>query len=86
MIGAATPMVAAPGSRPIAKVDTPINSRVEIRVFLRPMRSPKWPNSTAPTGLAMNATANVANDATVPAVDPSAGKKIVGNTSAAAVP
>jgi hypothetical protein len=40
----------------------------------------------APTGLATKATANVANDATVPAVEPRAGKNTLGKTSAAAVP
>jgi hypothetical protein len=34
----------------------------------------------------MNTTAKVANEATVPAVEPSAGKNTFGNTSAAAVP
>lgn len=78
MIGAATPIVAAPGSKPIRSVEIPISNRVEISVFLRPMRSPKCPNNIAPTGRAMKATAKVANDATVPAVAPSAGKKTVG--------
>jgi hypothetical protein len=40
----------------------------------------------APKGRAKNATAKVANDATVPAAAPSAGKKTVGKTKAAAVP
>ncbi len=41
----------------------------------------------APTGLATNATAKVAKEATVPAVEPSAGKNTLGgNTRAAAVP
>ena len=79
-------MVAAPGSSPIRTVATPISSSVEISVRLRPIRSPKWPNTTAPTGRAKNATANVANEATVPAVAPSAGKNTFGKTSAAAVP
>ena len=34
----------------------------------------------------MNATAKVANEATVPEVAPSVGKKTFGNTNAAAVP
>lgn len=79
-------MVSAPGRRPMSRVEIPISSSVEISVFLRPMRSPKCPNSIAPTGRAMKATAKVAKEATVPAVDPSAGKKTVGKTSAAAVP
>ncbi len=40
MIGAATPMVSAPGSNPMRSVEMPISSSVETRVFLRPMRSP----------------------------------------------
>ncbi|KAG1388768.1 hypothetical protein G6F59_015820 [Rhizopus arrhizus] len=37
-------------------------SSAATRVALRPMRSPKWPNTAEPTGRAMNATAKVAND------------------------
>jgi hypothetical protein len=86
MIGAATPIVAALGNRPTATVDAPIDVSVRISVRLRPSRSPRCPKSTAPSGRARNATANVAMAATVPAAAPSAGKKTFPNTSAAAVP
>ena len=36
--------------RPIAKVETPISSRVRTSIFLRPTVSPKWPMMTAPIG------------------------------------
>ena len=85
-IGAATPMVAAPGSRPTATVEPPISSSVAINVALRPSRSPRWPNNAEPSGRARKATAKVAMAATVPAAGPSAGKKTVPKTNAAAVP
>ena len=50
---------------PISTVDTPIVSSAATSVVLRPTRSPKWPNTTEPIGRAMNAIANVANDASV---------------------
>ena len=86
MIGAATPIVAALGSRPTAIVDAPMSVKVTINVRLRPSRSPRCPKRTAPSGRARNATANVAMAATVPAAAPRAGKKTFPNTSAAAVP
>ncbi len=86
MMGAATPMESALGSSPIATVATPIRSRVLTSVLLRPRRSPKWPNRMAPSGRAPKATAKVANDAMLAALSPSAGKKTLGKTSAAAVP
>ncbi len=58
--GAATPMVAVPGSRPISALDTPIMTRVMIRVALRALRpilSPQWPKRAAPIGLATKPTA-----------------------------
>jgi hypothetical protein len=85
-IGAITPICAAVGISPISSVARPISSSVMIRVFLRPTRSPKCPNSTLPKGRATKATPSVANVATVPPAAPSAGKNTVGNTSAAAKP
>ena len=61
-------------------------SSVVVKVRLRPIRSPKCPNTTPPTGRAKNATANVENEATRPAVAPRPGKNNVGKTRAAAVP
>ena len=40
------------GRRPIAKVETPISTRVNISTFCRPIRSPKWPRMIAPIGRA----------------------------------
>ena len=53
---------------------------------LRPSRSPMWPMKNDPTGRATYATPNVAKAATVAADSLPSGKKIFGNTSAAAVP
>ena len=54
--------------------------------FLRPSRSPMWPMRKDPIGRATYATPKVANAATVAAESLPSGKKIFGNTSAAAVP
>src|SRR5438874_7983290 len=35
---------------PTTKVAAPISSRVSIKVNLRPIRSPRWPNTIAPNG------------------------------------
>ena len=55
-------------------------------VDLRPMRSPKWPNRTDPTGRARKAIPKVRK--ALSACDPGAdwGKKVWPITSAAAVP
>lgn len=45
----------------------PIVSSAATSVALRPMRSPKWPNTAEPTGRAKNAIANVASDCRVAA-------------------
>ena len=72
--------------KPISTVAMPIMSSVVMRVFFRPIRSPKWPKMMAPTGRAKKATAKVPKEATVPAAVPSAGKNTTGKTRAAAVP
>ena len=72
--GAATPMVAAPGTRPTATVDRPMMSSVVVRVALRPSRSPKWPKNAAPAGRDRKAAAKVAIDATAAIVGPGAGR------------
>ncbi len=38
------------GSRPTAKVDNPINRMVTRKVYLRPIMSPRRPNTSAPKG------------------------------------
>jgi hypothetical protein len=85
-IGAATPMLANDGTQPIATVDKPMTSNDAISMRLRPRRSPKWPNRIAPSGRAMNPTANVARDSRTPAVAENDGKNSLPNTNAAAVP
>jgi hypothetical protein len=60
-------------------------SNAATSVALRPMRSPKWPKTAEPTGLAMNATANVASDCSMAAWSLLSGKNRCGNTSTAAV-
>jgi len=79
------PTAAYVGRQPIAKVDTPIKTSVNINTLRLPMRSPKWPRTKAPTGRATYATPNVANDSTCDASSPD-GKKTFGKISAAAVP
>ncbi|MNY73029.1 hypothetical protein D3C86_2117080 [compost metagenome] len=54
-------------------------------VALRPMRSPKWPNTAEPTGRAKKAMAKVASDCKVAAAASPAGKNSLGKTSTAAV-
>ena len=46
----------------------------------------RWTKIALPSGRAAKPTANVAKDASVPAVGSASGKKTSGNTSAAAVP
>ena len=55
-------------------------------IFLRPTRSPKWPNTTPPTGRARNPTPRVAKDSSAPMSGLVLGKNSLGKTSAAAVP
>jgi hypothetical protein len=73
------------GSTPMVTVEIPIVSRAATSVVLRPTRSPKCPNTAEPTGLARNAIANVASDASVADAGSDAGKNSRGNTITAAV-
>ena len=79
------PMVSYVGSRPMATVEIPIVSSEATSVTLRPMRSPKCPNSAEPIGRATNAIAKVARDCSVAAVGSPCGKKMCGKTMTAAV-
>src|SRR5256886_12960951 len=81
--GAARPIVAYVGSTPMITVDSPIVSSAATSVVLRPTRSPKWPKSAEPIGLATNAIANVANDASSAVAGSDRGKNSRGNTSTA---
>ena len=54
-------------------------------VALRPIRSPKCPNTIEPIGRAKNARAKVASDCSVAAAGSDAGKNCCGKTSTAAV-
>ena len=68
-------------------VARPIIIMAVTRARLRPSLSPKWPNSTPPTGLAMKPTAKVEKAATcATAGGRLEAKNSFGNTSAAAVP
>ena len=64
----------------------PIPNRVRNSTFLRPIVSPRWPITNEPIGRATYATPKVASEAIVAAAALPAGKKILGKTSAAAVP
>lgn len=52
------PIVEAPGRQPMRKVAPVIRRIDQARVFVRPKRSPQWPQKKAPTGLIRKATAN----------------------------
>lgn len=84
--GAAAPITPELGTRPTHTVDTPMISSVATRVFLRPSRSPKYPNTAAPRGRDRKAVANVPIEAIVAPEGLRCGKNTIGNTSAAAVP
>ena len=59
--GAMMPQVAKPGSTPMKNVPTPISVIVTRNVYLRPIRSPKWPKINAPNGRTANPAANVSS-------------------------
>jgi hypothetical protein len=69
----------------MSTVEVPMVSSAVTSVALRPMRSPKCPNSADPMGRAKNARANVAKDCKVAVAGSSFGKNSVGKTSTAAV-
>jgi hypothetical protein len=73
------------GSSPIVTVEIPIVSSAATSVALRPIRSPKCPNTAEPTGLATNAMAKVASEASVADEGSEEGKNCDGKTSTAAV-
>ena len=85
MIGAAMPIAAYPGMKPTSSVEMPISSKEATSVDLRPMRSPKCPKATAPTGRATKAMPKLISANSVCAAADSAGKNSGPNTSAAAV-
>ena len=55
-------------------------------IFLRPTRSPKWPNTMPPMGRARKPTPRVAKESSAPMSGLVFGKNNLGKTSAAAVP
>ena len=79
------PIAAYEGSTPMAKVESPIVDSASTKVFLRPMRSPKWPKRAEPIGRARNAMPKVASDASVEEAGSDLGKNSFGKTSTAAV-
>jgi hypothetical protein len=66
-------------------VEMPMVSRAATSVVLRPIRSPKWPNTTAPSGRAKNAIEKVAKEASSAVVGSLLGKNSAGKTRTAAV-
>ena len=62
-IGAQMPIRSYDGSSPISAVPRPMISRVSSSICLRPIRSPKWPKISPPTGRARKPTAKVPNAA-----------------------
>ena len=85
-IGAHTPIESYDGSSPISAVPTPMISSVSSSIFLRPMRSPKWPKIRPPTGRARKPTAKVPNAANCAAGPSRPLKKSLSKTRPAAVP
>ena len=69
----------------MATVEPPISMSEATRVDLRPTRSPKWPNTAAPRGRAMKATARVASADSCWLAGEMLGKNIGPNTREAAV-
>jgi hypothetical protein len=64
---------------------TPIRVMLRMSIFLRPIRSPKWPNTMPPSGRAKYPVASVPKLATVPTSGSRFEKKILLNTIAEAV-
>ena len=59
--GASTPIEAYVGSSPIRKVDSPMIVRVTRKAYLRPIRSPMRPKTSAPNGRTMKPVAKSAH-------------------------
>ena len=58
MIGARIPIDAYVGSNPMRNVDRPMTVSVTRKAYLRPMRSPIRPKTSAPNGRTRNPVAN----------------------------
>ena len=65
MIGAAMPMVSEVGRMPTAKVAAPMITMVTRKVYLRPTRSPRRPNTRAPKGRTRKPAANASSAKTL---------------------
>jgi hypothetical protein len=74
-IGAARPMVAAPGRTPMKNEGNAIASTDQISACLRPKRSPTQPNSAPPIGRITKPAAKVPSAASSEAVGSPLGKK-----------
>ncbi len=75
--GANTPIWSYVGSSPIMRVETPIRMTAAASVVLRPILSPKDPNTMAPRGRMKKATAKTANVASREVTRFSEGKNCV---------
>ena len=84
MIGAAIPMLAAPGMKPTPAVAMPISVTVTRKVYLRPSLSPRKPNSTAPRGRKPKPTAKPAHTSSSSSVSLPLGKKALPISAASA--
>lgn len=78
------PIVAVVGSRPMRNVADVTRVRQTTNAGLRPMRSPRCPKTSPPSGLAMKPAQNVLNAKSVPTSGEASGKKSFPNTRAAA--
>src|SRR3546814_12476166 len=75
MIGAAAPIAASEGMKPMAAVARPMSVMVMRNVYLRPKRSPKEPNRAAHNGRKPKPTANQASESSNSMVAFTVGKK-----------
>jgi len=80
------PMLSYVGTRPTATVARPVTSNVAIRVALRPIRSPQWPNIAAPIGRPTNPMKKTANASSTPTSGSDLGKKSLPKTRAVTWP
>jgi hypothetical protein len=82
--GASRPMDASPGRIPMPAVANDIRRIMAANTCRRPRRSPRRPNSTAPTGRKRNALAKIAKVASRPVVSLVFGKYVLAMTVAKA--
>ena len=76
-MGARKPMDSYDGIHPIKKVAPPMSTKVTMKVYFRPIKSPSLPKKSAPKGRTTKPAANVAKVLRKAAVGLSCGKNFV---------